>query len=92
MTIDVLELEKVVQLRTSDPDMTLFDKLEKCLNGADDVRLIKKSMTFETPIIEYAHQGIEFSLLFDEQENETFVAVVKPFDYRPIQNLIQKLA
>ena len=92
MTVDVLELDKVVQLRASDPEMVLFDKLEQRLNDADDVKLIKKSLTFETPIVEYRHKGIEFSLLFDEQESETFVAVVKPFDYRAIKNLIQNLA
>lgn len=89
--IDVLELEKVVQLRVSDPDMAVFDKLEKLLNAAEDVQFVKRSMTFETPIVQYVHQEIEFSLLFDEWESETFLAVVKPFDYRPVHSLLQKL-
>jgi hypothetical protein len=91
MKADVLLLDKVVQLRIPDPDMSKFDSFEKKLKSASNVKFLKKSMTFETPIVDYEYQGAEFSLLFDEQEGETFIAVPKPFDYHGVQKLIESL-
>lgn len=91
MKFDTLALDKVVQLRIPDSDMSKFDDLEKKLKDTSGVKFLKKSMTFETPIIDYEYQGTEFSLLFDEQEGETFIAVPKPFDYQGVQKLIESL-
>ena len=91
MKLDVLELEKIVQLRIEDKDMSLFDYLETELTNNSSVKFINKSMTFETPIIDYEYQGIKFSLLFDEMEDETFIAVTKSSDYRTIQKLIESI-
>lgn len=91
MKVDILTLDKVVQLRIFDPNMSKFDMLEQKLNNLPDVKFIKKSMTFETPIIDYKYNDIEFSLLFDEQEDETFIAVVRPFEYKNIQELIESI-
>ena len=92
MKVDILVLDKVVQLRIPDSDMSKFDNLENMLKTLPNVKFIKKSKTFETPIIDYEYQGIEFSLLFDEQESETFIAVPKPFDYQKIQKFIESLS
>ncbi|WP_457945234.1 hypothetical protein [Caproiciproducens sp. LBM24188] len=92
MKVDILVLDKVVQLRIPDSDMSKFDNLENMLKTLPNVKFIKKSMTFETPIIDYEYQGIEFSLLFDEQESETFIVVPKPFDYQKIQKFIESLS
>ena len=91
MKTDVLVLDKVVQLRIPDVDMSKFDAIEKKLKGSSDVEFIKKVLTFETPIVDFKYQGIEFSLLFDELENETFIAVLKPFDYQKIKKMIETL-
>lgn len=92
MKVDILMLDKVVQLRMPDSDMSKLDSLEKKLKTLPGVKFIKKSMTFETPMIDYEYQGTEFSLLFDEQEDETFIAIAKPFDHRVVQKLIESIS
>ncbi|MCH3971759.1 MAG: hypothetical protein LKE53_03160 [Oscillospiraceae bacterium] len=46
--------------------------------------LLRKAMTFETQIVDYRYQNIDFSLLFDEFDElkyESFFAVLKSFDW-----------
>jgi hypothetical protein len=53
--------------------------------------MIKKAITFETPISDYEYKEIQFSVLFDEMSDETFVFVGKEYDYTVIEKLMHSL-
>jgi hypothetical protein len=86
-------IEHGVQVRIWDDDkhMKIHDSLVYALDNAPDVRMIKKAITFETPISTYEYKGIQFSVMFDEMCDETFVFVGKEYDYTVIEKLMHEL-
>mgnify|MGYP000030089417 FL=1 len=89
----IINIEYGVQIRIdcTDKDMKIYDKLVSFLDNRKDVKCVKKSTTGETPISDYEYKNIPFSVLFDEMVDETFVFVGKEYDYKLIEQLLQKL-
>ena len=85
-------VEHGVQIRIdcADVNMKIYDELISYLDNHADVKPLKKVATFETPISDYQYKEILFSVLFDEMVDETFVFVGKEYNYKEIENLIQK--
>lgn len=87
----LLNLETVIQLRFEGlNEYEDHEKLSKCFSVIPDVEQVKKVMTFETPIHTYRYKEIEFSVMFDEQENEVFVTIIKPQNHEMLIELIDK--
>ena len=82
-----VKIESGVQIRIESVDENM--KISY-LDNSKDVKCIKKTMTFETPISDYEYKDIPFSVLFDEMCDETFVFVEKLYDYRLIEQLLYK--
>lgn len=91
MKIDVLKLDEVVQLRIYDNNLSIFESLTKKLDVNEDVKVIRKRTTFETPLYAYEYKGIEFTVLFDEEDDETLIAVETIYDYDVIRKLIKTI-
>ena len=87
-----VKIESGVQIRIEsvDENMKIYDGLISYLDNSKDVKCIKKTMTFETPISDYEYKDIPFSVLFDEMCDETSVFVEKLYDYRLIEQLLYK--
>lgn len=87
-----VKIESGVQIRIEsvDENMKIYDGLISYLDNSKDVKCIKKTMTFETPISDYEYKDIPFSVLFDEMCDETFVFVEKLYYYRLIEQLLYK--
>lgn len=87
-----VKIESGVQIRIEsvDENMKIYDGLISYLDNSKDVKCIKKTMTFETPISDYEYKDIPFSVLFDEMCDETFVFAEKLYDYRLIEQLLYK--
>ena len=87
----IVKIEHGVQIRIDIPDeeMSIHDNLLKVLDINPEIKKIRKSITFETPISEYEFKNIPFSVLFDEMTDETFVFVGKEHDFKIIEGLLQ---
>ena len=86
-----VKIESGVQIRIEsvDENMKIYDGLISYLDNSKDVKCIKKTMTFETPISDYEYKDIPFSVLFDEMCDETFVFVgQKLYDYRLMATVV----
>lgn len=77
-----------IRINENDENMTIYDSLVKILDENHNVKNVKKCSTFETPIAIYKYKEIEFSVLFDEMCDETFVFVDKKYDYNTINSLL----
>lgn len=92
MNIDILKLDKIVQVRVEDTEnMLQFEKIEQFLEKQKEVEVIKKSYSFETPLYEYRYKNILFFLLFDEELQETFLSIPKESDFKMIVELVNKI-
>lgn len=82
-----------IQIRIPDNDehMKIFHGLDAYFDKSDDVKVIDRAVTFETPLYDYEYEGIPFTLLFDEMCDETLAFVSKEYDYRVIQRLIESI-
>ena len=82
------------RIRSSDKNWICRWKYENLwridLDNSKDVKCIKKTMTFETPISDYEYKDIPFSVLFDEMCDETFVFVEKAYDCGLIEQLLHE--
>lgn len=89
--IEKIENGVEIHINVSDPKMEIYDFFEKVFDDDKNIKSIKKAKTFETPLYRYEYKGILFTLLYDEMSDETFIFIDSKYDYKVIQNLIEKI-
>ena len=88
--IDNIDAGVQIRLAAIDEHMAIHDRLIEYLDNNSKIKKGKKVFTFETPISDYEFKDIPFSVLFDEMDSETFVFVGNEYDYKVIEQLINK--